>query len=248
MEYLTLTVQKRAFPSTGRGRVNAVVLKELGVEDRGEIDIGTVVKDRWITVAVFGDSTVGVDTIRLSTGDLAELAVEEGTSVVVKKSEPLLDQVRQTAHEAAGQLAGGLEGVRGRIMQTVEPVAAKAQVAATEAYSRVSQELSSKDEISRAIDAAKKKIAPKFAPDDAGTFLTLLYQNKGAIRAVIIPPGKETTISALGLPEGVSAIAFLRGESGLIVPAGDSRVLSGDQLFLIGDEDLLAPAIQKIGV
>jgi hypothetical protein len=244
MEDLTLTVQKRAFPSTGRGRVNAVVLKELGVEDREEIYIGTVAKDRWITIAAFGDSTVGVDTIRLSTGDLAELGVEEGTSVVVKTSVPLSDQVRQTAHEAAGQLAGGLE----RIMQTVEPVAAKAQVTAQEVYSRVSQDLPSKDEIGRAIDAAKKKIAPKFAPDDAGTLLTLLYQNKGAIRAVIIPLGKETAISALGLPEGVSAIAFRRGESGLVVPAGNSRVMSGDQLFLIGDEDLLALAIQKIGV
>ncbi|MDD4483779.1 MAG: hypothetical protein PHD55_05380, partial [Methanoregula sp.] len=119
---------------------------------------------------------------------------------------------------------------------------------AQDAYSRVTEELPTKDDISRAIEDARKKIAPKFAPDDAGTLLSLLYENKGAIRAVTIPPGKETTIAGLGLPAGVSAIAFRKADGGLVVPAPDSNVKAGDQLFLIGDETLLAPALQKIGI
>jgi uncharacterized protein with PhoU and TrkA domain len=116
-----------------------------------------------------------------------------------------------------------------------------------DAYTRVSKDLSTKDDISKTIDAAKKKIAPNFAPDDAGALLTLLYENGGAIRAINIPAGKETTVAVLGLPEGVAAIAFRRGGTGLVVPASDSTIRSGDQLFLIGDEHLLAPAIQKLG-
>ncbi|WP_366652806.1 hypothetical protein [Methanoregula sp.] len=42
-------------------------------------------------------------------------------------------------------------------------------------------------------------------------------------------------------------MAFRRGESGIVVPANDSTVMSGDQLFLIGDENLLDLAIQKLG-
>jgi len=247
MEDLTLTVKKRAFPSLGRARVNASVLKKIGIDEREDLDVGTTGKDRWITVAAFGDSTVGEDTIRLSTEDIETLGVPEGASVIVKKVLPLSDQVRETAQEAAGQVAGGIEGIRGRVSQTLEPVAAKAQVAVQGIYNRVSRELPTKDDISRTIDAAKKKIAPNLAPDDAGLLLTLLYENGGAIRTVVIPPGRETTITALGLPDGVVAVAFRRGESGIVVPASDSTVRAGDQLFLIGDEDLLAPAIQKLG-
>lgn len=247
MEDLTLTVQKRAFPSVGRARVNAAILKKIGVDEREDLDVGTTGKDRWITVAAFSDSTVGEDTIRLSSEDLAVLGVPEGVSVLVNKALPLSDQVRETAHAAAGQVAGEFEGIRGRIAQTLEPVAAKAQSAVQDVYNRVSKELPTKDEITMTIDAAKKKIAPNFAPDDAGALLSLLYENGGAIRAVVIPFGKDTTVAALGLPEGVVAIAFRRGESGIVVPATDSRIISGDQLFLIGDENLLTPAIQKLG-
>jgi hypothetical protein len=247
MEDLTLTVQKRAFPSLGRARVNAAVLKKIGIDEREDLDVGTTGKDRWITVAVFGDSTVGEDSIRLSTEDIEMLGVPEGAVVIVKKALPLSDQVRETAQAAAGQVAGGIEGIRGRISHTLEPVAAKAQVAVQDVYNRVAKELPTKDDITRTIDAAKKKIAPNLAPDDAGLLLTLLYENGGAIRTVVIPPGRETTVAALGLPEGVAAVAFRRGESGIVVPASGSTVRSGDQLFLIGDENLLAPAIQKLG-
>ena len=247
MEDLTLTVKKRAFPSQGRARMNAATLKKIGVDEREDLDVGTTGKDRWITVAAFSDSTVRQDTIRLSTDDLAALGVEEGAAVIVKKALPLSDQVRETAHAAAGQVAGGIEGIRGRISQTLEPVAAKAQVAVQDVYNRVSKELPTKDDISKTIDAAKKMIAPNFAPDDAGALLTMLYENGGAIRSVTIPPGKQTTVTALGLPSGVAVIAFRRGESGIVVPANDSTVMSGDQLFLIGDENLLALAIQKLG-
>jgi len=247
MEDFTLTVQKRAFPSQGRARMNGVTLKKIGIDEREDLDIGTTGKNRWITVAAFSDSTVREDTIRLSTDDIAALGVEEGTAVIVKKAVPLSDQVRETAQAAADQVAGGIEGIRGRISQTLEPVAAKAQVAVQDMYNRVSKELSTKDEISRTIDTAKKEISPNFAPDDSGAFLILLYENGGAIRAVTIPPGKETTVAALGLPSGIVAIMFRRGESGIVVPANDSTIKSGDQLFLIGDENLLAPAIRKFG-
>jgi hypothetical protein len=36
-------------------------------------------------------------------------------------------------------------------------------------------------------------------------------------------------------------------EAGRVVPISDSMIRSGDQLFLLGDEYLLAPAIQKLG-
>ena len=248
MSDLVLTARKRAFPSTGRARINEATLKELGVNERDEIDVGRMAKDRWITVSAFSDSMVGLDEIRLSLEDLSVLGIEEGTAVVVEKNVPLREQVEKQVHAAGDHLAGELAGLKGKILETVEPVTAKAQATAQDAYSRVTEELPTKDDISRAIDDARKKIAPKFAPDDAGTLLSLLYENKGAIRAVTIPPGKETTIAGLGLPAGVSAIAFHKADGGLVVPAPDSNVKAGDLLFLIGDETLLAPALQKIGI
>lgn len=248
MSDLILTARKRAFPSTGRARINGATLKELGIGERDEIDVGTTAKDTWITVSAFSDSMVGLDEVRLSPEDLSALGIEEGTPVVVEKNTPLREQVEKTVQAAGDHLAGELAGLKEKLRETVEPVTAKAQATVQEAYTKVTGELPTKDEISKAIDDARKKIAPKFAPDDAGTLLSLLYENNGAIRAVVIPPGKETTIVGLGLPAGVSAIAFRQGEGGLVVPAPDSTVTGGDTLFLIGDETLLAPALQKIGL
>jgi len=248
MSDLILTARKRAFPSTGRARINGATLTELGIGERDEIDVGTTAKDTWITVSAFSDSMVGLDEIRLSPEDLFALGIEEGITVVVEKNIPLREQVEKSVHAAGDHLAGELAGLTGKLRETVEPVTAKAQATVQDAYTRVSKELPTNDEISKAIDDARKKIAPKFAPDDAGTLLSLLYENNGAIRAVIIPPGKETTIADLGLPAGVSAIAFRKVEGGLIVPAPDSTVKAGDQLFLIGNETMLAPALQKIGL
>jgi Putative regulatory, ligand-binding protein related to C-terminal domains of K+ channels len=248
MSDLILTARKRAFPSTGRARINGATLMKLGIGERDEIDVGTTAKDTWITVSAFSDSMVGIDEIRLSPEDLSRLGIEEGTPVVVEKNTPLREQVEKTVQAAGDHLAGELAGLKGKLLETVEPVTAKAQASVQEAFTQVKDELPTKDEISKAIDDARKKIAPKFAPDDAGTLLSLLYKNNGAIRAVVIPAGKETTIAGLGLPAGVTAIAFRHSEGGLVVPAPDSTVTSGDTLFLIGDETLLAPALQKIGL
>ncbi len=177
--------------------MNAATLKKIGVDEREDLDVGSTGKDRWITVAAFSDSTVGKDTIRLSTEDIEALGVKEGTAVSVKKALPLSDQVRETAHAAAGQVTAGIEGIRGRISQTFEPVAAKAQVAVQDVYNRVSKELPTKDDISKTIDAAKKMIAPNFAPDDAGALLTMLYENGGAIRSVTISPENKRRLQRL---------------------------------------------------
>jgi hypothetical protein len=110
MEDLALNVQKRASPSLERARVNVAVFEKLGVDERGDLDVGMTGKDRWITVAAYSDSTVGEGTIRLSEDDLAALGVDDGTGVVVKKALPLSDQVRVTAHAAVGQVGSKASG------------------------------------------------------------------------------------------------------------------------------------------
>jgi uncharacterized protein with PhoU and TrkA domain len=219
------------------------------VNERGTLDVGTAAKDRWITVAGYGDSIVKSDSIRLSEEDLAELGVDNGDEVIVRKTQPLSDQVKQSAQVAAGQVASGFEDIRGRIAKSVEPVATKATAAAQDAYSRVAKDLPTREDISRSIDAAKKKIAPNFAPDEAGTLLSLLYENNGAIRSILLPAGKgDYSLSSLGLPEGVVVIAIRHDNDNLTVPEKSSKVTAGDRLYLIGNEDLLAAAIEKLGV
>ncbi len=208
MSDLVLTARKRAFPSTGRARINEATLKELGVNERDDIDIGTTAKDRWITVSAFSDSLVGLDEIRLSTEDLSALGIEEGTAVVVEKNVPLREQVEKSVHAAGDHLAGELAGLKGKILETVEPVTAKAQATAQDAYSRVTEELPTKDDISRAIDDARKKIAPKFAPR-SGTLLTLLSRIRG-----LSGPSPFLREKRQQLPGSVFLPGFLPSHSG----------------------------------
>lgn len=249
MEERRLTVQKRAFPSKGRARVHTSVLSDLGVDERGDLDVWTTGLDRWITVSAYGDSMVQPDTIRLSEEDLAGLGADNGDEVIVKKARPLTDQVKDSAHAAAGQVASGFEDVKGKIAKTIEPVATKAQTAAQDAYSRVSKDLPTREDLSNAIASAKKKLASNVTPDEAGMLISLLYENKGAIRSVQIPAGSgEHAISSLGLPEGVIVIAISRDRDVLAIPKKGSTVSAGDRLYLIGKEDLLSAAVEKLGV
>ncbi|MFA5331562.1 MAG: TrkA C-terminal domain-containing protein [Methanoregula sp.] len=249
MEERRLTVQKRAFPSKGRARVHASVLSDLGVDERGTLDIWTTAQDRWITVSGYGDSMVQPDSIRLSEEDLRELGVENGDEVVVKKARPLSDQVKDSAQAAADHVATGFEDIKGRITKSVEPVATKAHSAAQDAYNRVSKDLPTRDDINKALDAAKKKLAPNVTPDEAGTLISLLYENKGAIRSILIPAGSgEHTIPSLVLPEGIIILAIRRDRDELLIPKNDSTVAAGDRVYLMGNEELLAAAIEKLGV
>ncbi len=247
MEDLKLKVRKRAFPSHGRSRVHSSVIDTLGLAEHDSIDVGIPGTDRWITVTAYGDSIVQPDTIRLSGEDITALGAGDGDEVIVRKTLPLTDQVRQAAKKTAGQVTDSLGSVKGKITGTVAPVTKRAGDAASAAYTRVSQELPTRDDLSQAIDSVKKRIAPGLTPDAAGTLLSLLYANKGAIRSITVPPGVEKlTIAGLDLPSGIAAIAIRRGKSTLIVPDVNTDLVTGDEVYFIGNDEALVAVLNDV--
>lgn len=247
MEDLKLKVQKRAFPSHGRSRVHVSVIEKLGLGEHDSLDVGVPDTNRWITVTAYGDSIVPQDTIRLSGEDITALGVNDGGQVAVRKTPPLTDQVRQAAKKTAGQVAEGFEGMKGKFSETVAPVTRRAGDAAKDAYARVSQELPTFDDLTWAIDSAKKKIAPSLAPDAAGTLLSLVYANKGAIRSITVPSvAGALTIAGLDLPSGIAAIAIRRGKGTLIIPNVNTELLPNDEVFFIGNDEALVAALNDI--
>ncbi len=247
MDDLKLKVQKRAFPSQGRCRVHISVLQNLGLAEHDTMDVGVPETNRWVAVAVYSDSMVQPDTIRLSGEDITVLGVREGDPVTVKKAVPFTDQVRKAAKDTAGQVAVGLDEMKEKISATVAPVTKRAEDAAKDAYSRVSQELPTRDDISQAFDSAKKKIAPNVAPDDVGQLLSLVYRNHGAIRFAVVPStATALTIAGLDLPAGIAAIAVRRGKDTLIIPDLNTELAPDDRVFLIGKEEAILAVLKEI--
>jgi hypothetical protein len=247
MDMLKLRVQKRAFPSHGRARVHGSVLETLGVTEQERVDVGVPEQNRWVSASAYSDSMVKPDLIRLSAEDMAKIGVNEGDIVTVRKTPPITEQVKKMAKDTAGQVSGGLDDLSGKFSSTVAPATKRAGDAAKDAYAKVSQELPTREDIRVAFETAKKKITPTVSPDDVGALLSLVYGNKGAIRAVTIPSTvRALTIAGLDLPDGVTAIAIRRGKNILVIPHVNTELTPGDRVFLIGDESMLLSVAKEI--
>jgi hypothetical protein len=100
MQEIRLTLKKRAFPSRGRARINAVHLPDLGVTEGGQADLINEATGTSVTVSVVADTMVTEGQVRVSAEDLAALGLAEGGAVLVRKTAPLNEKIRKVAEDA----------------------------------------------------------------------------------------------------------------------------------------------------
>lgn len=118
---IELTIQTRAFPSHGRGRVHKSVLPVLGVKEGNAIEVYKLPlvedqKPKKITITIYADTMVEKGVIRMSPEDIAKLAAAEGEVVKVQRKVPITETLSKKAsktgkavHEGAGHVGETIE-------------------------------------------------------------------------------------------------------------------------------------------
>ncbi|MEI6840444.1 MAG: TrkA C-terminal domain-containing protein [Methanomicrobiales archaeon] len=245
MDEIQLIAQKRAFPSRGRARIHEDALKELEIEEGASIDIGIIDAEKWISATAFADSLVTSGHIRLSEEDLKALGASEGSKLRVKKTPPMVDQIKSTVTGAGASVSAGLgkagESIKGTSTESIKAGAAGAAASVSTGLGKAGHSVSAA--FSSAFEAAKKKLKPA----DAMTLDKALKANNGEVRAVPVAAGSGTrALSSIILPKGVVLAAVQRGDT--IQTTDPSFVLvSGDTVYLVGESSLLDEASKVIG-
>jgi uncharacterized protein with PhoU and TrkA domain len=223
MDEIELVAQKRAFPSRGRARINAEVLKKVGIEAGADIEISLPGSDKLISATAFADSLVESGYIRLSEEDLKDLGTGEGTKLLIRRKTPLAEQI-QAKFQGAG------EAIRSASPESIKAGASGAAASIGEAFNQ-------------AVEQAKKALKPS----DAVALDKALKANQGEVRAVTVPAGREIRpLSAIDLPKGVIIAAVQRGDS-IQTTDRSFLLLAGDIVYLVGESNLLDQAAKTIG-
>jgi hypothetical protein len=223
MDEIELVAQKRAFPSRGRARINAEVLETVGIEAGADIEIRVPDTEKWISATAFADSLVDSGHIRLSEEDLKALGVEAGAKLRIRRKTPLTENISK-------KISGAGEAIKTASPESIKAGASGAAASVGAAFGSV-------------YDRAKQALKPS----DAAALDKALKANKGEVRAVIVPEGKEIRpLSTIDLPDGVVLAAVQRGDS--IQTTNPSFLLvTGDIVYLVGDSSLLDESAKIIG-
>jgi uncharacterized transporter YbjL len=245
MDEIQLIAQKRAFPSRGRARIHENALKELEIEEGASIDIGIPDAEKWISATAFGDSLVTSGHIRLSEEDLKVLGASEGSKLRVRKTPPMVDQIKSGIHGASKTVSDGVgkagDSIKGTSAESIKAGAAGAASSVGTSLGKAGESISTA--FTNTVEAAKKKLRPS----DVETLQKALKANKGEVRAVPVAAGSGTRpLSSIKLPKGVVIAAVQRGDA--IQTTDPTFVLvGGDTIYLVGDSSLLDEASRVIG-
>ena len=234
MDEIELVAQKRAFPSRGRARINAEVLEKVGIEAGVDIEISLPGTGKWISATAFADSLVESGHIRLSEEDLKDLGTEEGAKLRIRRKTPLTEHI-QAKFQGAAESVSASVGKAGDTIKSASPESIRAGAAGAAA------------EVSAAFGQAVEQAMKALKPSDAVTLDKTLRANKGEVRAVTVPAGKEIrALSSIVLPKGVVLAAVQRGNS-IQTTDPSFLLLTGDIVYLVGEISLLDEAAKKIG-
>ncbi len=253
MDDMELIAQKRAIPSRGRARINSEDLARLGVEEGALAEIG-VRGGPVLPVAIFADYLVEPGTIRVGGEDLEKLGVGPGTKLIIRKKPPLMEQLKQAVKRASGEHPAGIEQVAKTPAQVITSPEKNDSPGLYKAGKAVGPEVKADsgvaaegpgitiESVADLVESAKKQLRQ----GDAILLERLLRMQKGSIATVTVPAGTPLRkIRQLAIPPGVDVIAVQRGDS-VEVPGPAIVLLSGDKIFLAGDDELIGEAARAI--
>lgn len=245
MDEIQLIAQKRAFPSRGRARIHEDALKELEIVEGASIDIGILDAEKWISATAFADSLLTSGHIRLSEEDLTALGASEGSTLRVRKTPPMADQIKSSVKGAGASVSAGLgkagESIKGTSTESIKAGAAGAASSVSTGLGKAGHSVSAA--FSNAVEAAKKKLKPA----DSAALDKALKANNGEVRAVTVAAGSGTrTMSGIVLPKGVVIAAVQRGDA-IQTTDPSFLLIGGDIIYLVGDSSLLDEASKVIG-
>ena len=186
------------------------------------------------------------ETVKREAGEAAE-RVSEGIEKVGETVKREAGEAKAGAAKAYGRIVeeaapvterieGATRETVSRIREEVTPVTERVEDAAKEAYAKIAEELPLKDRLSKAADA----VVNRLRPDEEAKLKKVLEGSKGNIQIATVTSElvADKLVKELELPQEVVISAVQRNKE-IIIPKGDTRLVKGDIVFLVGKEESL---------
>ena len=186
------------------------------------------------------------ETVKREAGEAAE-RVSEGIEKVGETVKREAGEAKAGAAKAYGRIVeeaapvterieGATRETVSRIKEEVTPVTERVEDAAKEAYAKIAEELPLKDRLSKAADA----VVNRLRPDEEAKLKKVLEGSKGNIQIATVTSElvADKLVKELELPQEVVISAVQRNKE-IIIPKGDTRLVRGDIVFLVGKEESL---------
>jgi K+/H+ antiporter YhaU regulatory subunit KhtT len=198
------------------------------------------------------------EQMREKAGAAAERVSEriERVGEAVKKE---AEKAKAETLEAAGTIKGEVSRAYGRIVEETAPVTERMEGVTKETVSRIKEEVSPVTErvegVTREVYAriveelpslrerfskAAEPVINRLKPDQGAKLRKALEGSKGSIQTATISSdlAADKLIKELELPKEVVISAVQRNKE-IVIPRGDTRLVKGDIVYLVGKEESL---------
>ncbi len=164
------------------------------------------------------------ETVKREAGE-AKAGAAKAYGRIVEEAAPVTERIEGATRETVS-----------RIKEEVTPVTERVEGAAKEAYAKITEELPLKDRLSKAADA----VVSRLKPDEEAKLKKVLGGSKGNIQIATVTSElvADKLVKELDLPQEVVISAVQRNKE-IIIPKGDTRLVRGDIVFLVGKEESL---------
>ena len=169
-----------------------------------------------------------VERFKRETLDAAD-AVKEGATKAYGRI------VEETA-PYTGRVEGATKEAVARIKEEVTPVTERVESAAKEAYTKIAE-----SPLKERISKTAESFINKLKPGEEAKLKGALEKRKGRIQTITVKSDAvaDKLIKELELPPEVVISAVQRNEE-IIIPKGETRLVKGDIVYLVGKDDSLS--------
>lgn len=149
----------------------------------------------------------------------------------VEETAPVTEKIEGAAKEAAA-----------KIKEEVAPVTERVEGAAREAYTRISE-----SQLRERITKTTESVIDRLKPGEEAKLKTVLESCQGDIRTVTVTSDTvaDKIVKEMELPQDV-VIAALQRNKEIIIPKGDTRLVKGDIIYLVGKEEGLRECMEMM--
>ncbi|MGC1122479.1 MAG: TrkA C-terminal domain-containing protein [Candidatus Methanofastidiosia archaeon] len=178
----------------------------------------------------------GAEKARVSTSQAADTVKESVSKAygrIVEETAPVTERIESATKEAVGKIKEG-----------ISPTAEKAETKARDVYQKIVDDLPS---LRERLSKAAEPVINRLKPDQGTKLQEALKGAEGAIRTATVKSDTvaDKLVRELDLPANVVISAVQRNQE-IVIPSGDTRLVKGDIVYLVGKEETINQCIKML--
>lgn len=181
------------------------------------------------------------EAVKKEVGEAREAAAR-AADTVKEKAAGAYGRIVEEAAPVTERIEGATKETVSRIKKEVTPATEKVEGAAREAYARITE-----SPVRERLSKATESVIERLKPGEEAKLKKVLEECKGSIQTATVSSDTvaDSLIKELDLPEDVVISAVQRNKE-IIIPKGDTRLVKGDIVYLVGKEEGLRECMKML--